>query len=99
MKSVLDIEQINGVIDKIAMYKKQEDISFDKIKQNLLNLNVPYKTNNTNRLNNISLEIMNKFGTIAKIHSNNMLVLQKNVIKYRETARKVARKFDNIDIL
>ena len=46
MKSVLDVEQISTSLDKMKLYKNQEDVDFDMLKNNLDKINYNYKTNN-----------------------------------------------------
>ena len=56
MKQVMDIEQIDNTIEKISIYKRQEDVLFDELKQQMATLKLYYQSDNANMLDNIWLE-------------------------------------------
>lgn len=96
MKSILNAEEIQKSIGKIKMYRNQENLILDEIKANLKNIGYIYNSSNTDSLEMKKNEIYKKMNTINKIHYNNSLVLQKNILKYKDTSKKVKKIFDNI---
>lgn len=96
MKSILNEEEIQKSIGKIEMYRNQENLILDEIKANFKNIGYIYNSSNTDSLEMKKNEIYKKMNTINKIHYNNSLVLQKNILKYKDTSKKVKKIFDNI---
>ena len=82
MNDIMYVDEINLSIDKINMYIKEENIIFDDINNILTKMIHNYKTNNYNKIDMMSSEIINNLNTILKIHNNNIFVLEKNRDKY-----------------
>lgn len=96
MKNFIDEERISKIIEKIRMYKKLEDVNFDNIKILFNNLVYLYNTSNKGALVNLQDEMINKLNTVSKIHNNKVIILYKNLEKYKNTKFKVENMFDNI---
>lgn len=96
MKSVMDIEQINKVVDKVKIYKSQEDVIFDDFKNSINEFHYNYDTNNSSRIDEIKKQIVSKFSVITAIHNNNVVVFTKNIESYITISSNVRNKFNNI---
>lgn len=95
-KSVMDIEKIYIVIQKLNMYKNEESIKFSEINSNFNNLCGCIKSSNVDSLQNIQFELINKFNVIKKIHENDVIVLNKNISKYIDISSMTNQMFSNI---
>lgn len=96
MKSVMSEQKIHNVIEKSEMYKKSEDIILDKIMNVFDRIDNCYITTNTEKLDNVHLELKNKGVKVKKIHQNDITVLQKNLKKYQDTKGKIENLFRSI---
>lgn len=96
MKSVMSEQKIHNVIEKSEMYKKSEDIILDKIMNVFDRIDNCYVTTNTEKLDNVHLELKNKGVKVKKIHQNDITVLQKNLKKYQDTKGKIENLFRSI---
>ena len=96
MKSVMSEQKIHNVIEKSEMYKKSEDIILDKIMNVFDRIDNCYVTTNTEKLDNVHLELKNKGVKVKKIHHNDITVLQKNLKKYQDTKGKIENLFRSI---
>ena len=97
MENVINEEEIKKSIDKIKNYKEQENIIFDNISDNFVDINYNYKTQNKEKLEYLQAEIINKFAIITKNHNNNILIIEKNLNKYIEKRKNVKQIFEKID--
>lgn len=97
MENILNTDEIEKNISKFKMIKNQEDLNFEAIKNELLNINYYYDTNNTSHLDDLNFEVIQKLSTISKIHRLNITVLNKNLEKYRTTRLVVEKSFEKID--
>ena len=97
MDNILDTEEIEKNISKFKMIKNQEDLNFEAIKDELLNINYYYDTNNTSHLDDLYFEVIQKLSVISKIHHLNIMVLDKNLEKYRTTRLIVENSFAKLD--
>lgn len=93
----IDIENMIKSLEIVKMYDNEEKINFDKIKNNLIDINSNYNTSNYNKLMNIQVDLINKMNVIKLNHYNNEVIINKNIIKYIDTAKKVENMFDNIE--
>mgnify|MGYP004495034689 FL=1 len=89
-------QKIHNVIEKSEMYKKSEDIILDKIMNVFDRIDNCYVTTNTEKLDNVHLELKNKGVKVKKIHQNDITVLQKNLKKYQDTKGKIENLFRSI---
>ncbi len=96
MKQVMDIEQIDNTIEKISIYKRQEDVLFDELKQQMATLKLYYQSDNANMLDNIWLEWYQKSAVITQHHDASIQVLQKNSMQYKELTQKISNQFDQL---
>ncbi len=99
MKSVMNIEEIERIVEKMNMYKRLEDVSLSSIQQTLNTLLEFYHTNNTENLKNISVELSRKYKTINTVHTSDIEVLRKNINTYLTLSKKTSATFNNLDVL
>lgn len=92
----LNTEEISKTIKKLELEIKDEKLNLDDIESSIEALNLNYKTDNSDKLNNLALNFKNKFKTIISIHDDNILVLKKNMETYITTSEKVSKMFDDI---
>lgn len=82
MERVIDNEQVRSSIDKIKIYNESEQLIFDKFKKLLSNLKYNYESNNTENINNLNTQLLNKMDVISNIHTNDKLVLERVLERY-----------------
>ena len=75
---------------------EENTLNIEDINTSIESLNLNYKTDNSDKLNNLALNFKNKFKTIISIHDDNILVLKKNMETYITTSEKVSKMFDDI---
>lgn len=93
--AIMDTDQMSILLNKIQMYKKEEDIIIESINKTITNLIYNYKTSNTEGINKIQTEIINKLKIITKIHNNYITFINQNIENYKETERKVLNILEN----
>ena len=92
----LDVDEVAKTTEKLEVIVKDEKLSADNIKVSIESLNLNYKSDNSNKLNDLSLTIDRKLKTISSIHDNNILVLRKNRETYIATSEKVSKMFEDL---
>ena len=92
----LDVDEVSKTTEKLEVIVKDEKLSSDNIKVSMESLNLNYKSDNSNKLNDLSLTIDRKLKTISSIHDNNILVLRKNRETYIATSEKVSKMFEDL---
>lgn len=92
----LDVEEVSKSVEKLETIVKDEKLNSDNIKVSLESLNLNYKSDNSNKLNDLTLTIDRKLKAISSIHDNNILVLRKNREAYVATSEKVSKMFDDL---
>ena len=92
----LDVNEVAKTTEKLEVIVKDEKLSADNIKVSIESLNLNYKSDNSNKLNDLSLTIDRKLKTISSIHDNNILVLRKNRETYIATSEKVSKMFEDL---
>ena len=92
----LNTEEISKTIKNLELETKEEKLKLDDIKTSIETLNLNYKTDNFDKLNNLAFMLNNKFKIISSIHDDNILVLNKNMETYIATGEKVSKMFDDI---
>ena len=92
----LDVDEVAKTTEKLEVIVKDEKLSADNIKFSIESLNLNYKSDNSNKLNDLALTIDRKLKTISSIHDNNILVLRKNRETYIATSEKVSKMFEDL---
>lgn len=92
----LDVDEVAKTTEKLEVIVKDEKLSADNIKVSIESLNLNYKSDNSNKLNDFALTIDRKLKTISSIHDNNILVLRKNRETYIATSEKVSKMFEDL---
>ena len=96
MDNFLYVDEMNVAIDNLEIYRNDESLNFDDIKNTLTNINHYYKTDNTKQFIDLDQEFITKMNTIIKLHDMNITTLKKTVQTYVETAKNVSESFSNI---
>ena len=92
----LDVDEVAKTTEKLEVIVKDEKLSADNIEVSIESLNLNYKSDNSNKLNDLALTIDRKLKTISSIHDNNILVLRKNRETYIATSEKVSKMFEDL---
>ena len=98
MKNVMKIEEINSCLDKFNLYKEQEELFIEDVINCFDSIKTGYRSNNSNKIENINLELLNKLKVISNIHYNNVTVIEKSIEKYRNADVVAKNLFENIEI-
>lgn len=96
MDNFLNVDEMNVAIDNLEIYRNDESLNFDDIKNTLTNISHYYKTDNTKQFIDLDQEFITKMNTIIKLHDMNITTLKKTVQTYVETAKNVSESFSNI---
>jgi len=96
MKSNMNIEQLGKVNERIKIYATDEELQFSSIKSVLNNINYNYDTDNTIKLEELDEELINKLKKINKNHNLDMLIIDKNINKYKELNQNTEKIFKNL---
>lgn len=96
MKSNMNIEQLGKVNERIKIYATDEELQFSSIKSVLNNINYNYDTDNTIKLEELDEELINKLKKINKNHNLDMLIIDKNINKYKELNQNIEKIFKNL---
>lgn len=96
MKSNMNIEQLGKVNERIKIYATDEELEFYNIKSVLNNINYNYDTDNTIKLEELDEELINKLKKINKNHNLDMLIIDKNINKYKELNQNTEKIFKDL---
>lgn len=96
--SILNVAEIEKSSEKITLYKGQEQINFQNLCNSFKNINDNYNTSNSGLIEEICIDLADKFNTIVKNHESYITVLNKNIEKYIATSKSVEQSFDDIII-
>lgn len=96
MNSNMHIENMENLLDKLNMYKKNELMLFGELKNEFNNIGyifeLPFSKVFEEKIN----QLYDNLSIIIKVHENNIIVINRNIDKYLNTSFKVAQKFDEI---
>ena len=92
----MNIEQLGKVNERIKIYATDEELQFSSIKSVLNNINYNYDTDNTIKLEELDEELINKLKKINKNHNLDMLIIDKNINKYKELNQNTEKIFKNL---
>ena len=87
-KVFLDEEKMAISLDKISLYKREEELSFDNINNLIIGINSTYNTDNKRYLNSKVDSIRKKINLINRIHDNNINVLEKKIEIHLDLKRR-----------
>lgn len=79
MKVFLEEEKMQLSVNKMKLYKNEEDINFDELKTLIYGINSTYSTSNSSKLYNIYSLISNKTRVLSNIHNSNIYVLNTKI--------------------
>lgn len=86
--AIINKEQLNKQLDKITIYKNEEDIILGELKIKLNSCESLYNTDNQEKISDIKLELFEKLDTIKKNHNNYIKVINKTIKKYDKMSNK-----------
>ena len=92
----MNIEQLGKVNERMKIYATDEELQFSSIKSVLNNINYNYDTDNTIKLEELDEELINKLKKINKNHNLDMLIIDKNINKYKELNQNTEKIFKNL---
>ena len=98
MDLAMNIENTKDSLEKITLYKKEEDIIFENMKSTMPNFREAYKTDNTAALGELEEEFKKKIKVLTKLHIDNIDVINKNIIGYIDTSKETLRTLQGIKI-
>lgn len=95
MKNYLDIENIMIVEEKIKSYIKDEDEKLKKLNNIITNFSGNYSSKNDFSLDEVHNICKNSMNLLNRIHNTDILVIDKNIEKYRTIAEMVSTVFED----
>lgn len=97
MENFINLNSLECSNKKLSLYKREEDLIFDDLKDRFNKINYGYQTKHTSSLISLESELFKKFKVISQAHQNNMTIMNKVMTGYRETQNKVSEILNNID--
>ena len=97
LKNVIDEDNIIRLMDKIKLYEKELKNNYNRIEQELTNIDNYYLSNNSNQLKKLKSEIINKFYTFRTDEINNEKILSEKLRRYIDARIKSEILFNNIE--
>ena len=94
--AIIENENLETSIKKLKMYKNSLDLNYEEIINNLEKLNCDFETENKVEFQNKQEECRKKGKVLNKIQNDNIYVLERSIEIYKETAERVANKFEDI---
>ena len=91
------IEELEKSIEKIKLYKKEEDLNIDSINERIGAIKYNYTSKNIDGLKTLERDLIAKLKIINKIHENNIYVLEKNKEIYQNNVEVVKTTFENLE--
>ena len=88
MDRFLNPDAMSISVQKIDMYRKEESLNFEELKNQLEYIHSCYKTDNNNILEEKNMELIGKMKIISKIHNNNIYVLNTKIQQHLELEAK-----------
>lgn len=95
-ENFIDINNLENSVKKLEMYKKEETIIFEDLKEIFNNINYNYITDNKDILENLKIDILSKFKIILENHINNIKLLSNNIEKAKLSAASSNSIFDRM---
>ena len=96
MDSFINNEQLELSIKKVRMYKQALDVDLEEIEKNMRELLYFFDTKNKKSFETLNLEIRNKNRVVNRLNDGYLVVLEKTLSHYNETALTVAKSFEEI---
>ena len=95
-KGIIQEDLLENSIKKIELYQIEEKKTLFEINSLFKTINSNYNSDNVKYIDDVTFELANKAKVIKNIHDNDTYVLKNTIIKYKETAQKVAQDFRNM---
>lgn len=95
---LMDINQIENSVKKLQMYKEQEEINLENLKEIFNNIKYNYITNNKDTLEDIELDIILKYKIIINNNHNNIKILNINIERFKTAKTEMENILNNVNI-
>lgn len=92
----INVEELSKSNEKIKMYKVDEELVFDDMKEVLKKLSYYYESDTVGKLESISMELIKKLKLIGEIHNNNVRVIEKSITNYKNLNQETERIFHDV---
>ncbi len=89
MDSFINNEQLELSIKKVRMYKQALDLDLEEIEKNMRELLYFFDTKNKKSFETLNLEIRNKNRVVNRLNDGYLVVLEKTLSHYNETALRL----------
>lgn len=96
MNVKVKVDELNRLNDKLRIYKNEEEVLVQDIKNSFLQIGYCYKNENANILDELNNSLVNKLIIINKNNYNNMHFIDKNINRYLEINQKVEKVFEDL---
>jgi len=96
MMKQINVEELSKSNEKIKMYKVDEELVFDDMKEVLKKLSYYYESDTVGKLESISMELIKKLKLIGEIHNNNVRVIEKSITNYKNLNQETERIFHDV---
>ena len=96
MKSIIDEEKLKNCLQRIELYKREEEKIIMNINHLYKDNKKNYQTSNTDNLLEKQEEIGNRLAVIERIHNQDTKIIVDTIEKYNELQAETEKRFDNI---
>ena len=96
MDQFIDETKLEGSIEKLRMYHKEESVCFDSTIKLLRELTIHYVTENTVFFDTANDEMMSKFRIIQMNQQTDIELMEKTLSGYRDTKKKVEKRLEDM---
>ena len=93
---MMNTDDVDVSIKKLDMYKKEEDLIVEDIKNILKEMDLDYRTEHRDKVSEVASELLDNFEKILVIHGNNILKIDKHKNEYIDSALETKRKFEKM---
>lgn len=88
MQNIINYEELDIIIKKVEMYLREENIILTELQKTFEEILFFYKSNNSNKINEIQEELDHKFPIIQKNHQTSITFLKDKINTYKQTIKK-----------
>ena len=92
----MNIEQLGKINEKLKLYVRDEELEFSDIRRTLNDINYNYDTDNTKKIEELELELINKLKIINKNHNTDIFIIESNINTYKELNKNTEKIFKDL---
>ena len=96
MQNYVDIENLSIVKNKLDLYRREEKEKITDFISMFSDINSNIKISNSMELEKIQNEFISKMKLLQRLHTNDVMVLDETINKYRTTADTVVKNFEDL---